>query len=119
MTTANTPTRNDPVSLVLVLIMFNLVFCFVVLHPRRGHAGRRGGLVSSVTGNSRILAGNNLINHMAGMTRGNCVTVTLGSAARMIVGHSFMTTILPGNAVGTLWLGFFPGKVTILGHCPL
>ncbi len=82
--------RADPLCLINVVTVCTIVFktvCFVFVHPGHGGRGRRRGVHRGLRINSRVLAVNNVCNHMVSLGRSDVVVRSGTSRDGVAVTH--------------------------------
>lgn len=86
-TTSNRNRNTGSCAVVVVVITIFTVVCFIAVHPRGGHRGRRRRVEGSLRVNSRVVAVNNVMNEIIAVHRRSLIVRANTSHGGVAVRH--------------------------------
>ncbi|RTE85569.1 MULTISPECIES: preprotein translocase subunit YajC [Gammaproteobacteria] len=100
---AGAPQQGSPMSLVIMLVVFGLIFYFMILRPQQKRMKDHKSLIESLSKGDEVLMQGGLIGKIEKIdAEGDMMVVSLSETTNVTVQKAAVATVLPKGSIKTL-----------------
>ncbi|MCR3754728.1 MAG: Sec translocon accessory complex subunit YajC [Candidatus Westeberhardia cardiocondylae] len=101
--TNNSTYQDSPLSFIIILLFFSIIFYFVIFRPQQNRAKAHKKLINSISKGDEILTTGGLIGRVIKITKNDYVFISLNTKHHIIIKKEFIASILPKGTIKTIY----------------
>lgn len=101
-TTGDGAEQASPMSLIMMLVVFVLIFYFMILRPQQKRSKEHKALMSSISKGDEVLTSGGLIGRVMKVADNGYVTIALNDTMEVIIKREFVAAVLPKGTMKAL-----------------
>ncbi|MCR3755070.1 MAG: Sec translocon accessory complex subunit YajC [Candidatus Westeberhardia cardiocondylae] len=98
----NTTYQESPISFIIILILFSLIFYFVIFRPQQKRAKAHKKLINNINKGDEIITTGGLIGRVIKIKKNDYIFISLNTKNEIIIKKDFIASILPKGTIKTL-----------------
>ena len=96
------PSQGSPMSLILMLVVFGLIFYFMILRPQQKRAKEHKKLMDSISKGDEVLTSGGLVGRVTKVSDTGYVAIALNDTNEVVIKRDFVAAVLPKGTIKAL-----------------
>lgn len=96
------PAQGSPMSLILMLVVFGLIFYFMILRPQQKRAKEHKKLMDSISKGDEVLTSGGLVGRVTKVSDTGYVAIALNDTNEVVIKRDFVAAVLPKGTIKAL-----------------
>ena len=93
------PAQGSPMSLILMLVVFGLIFYFMILRPQQKRTKEHKNLMNSIAKGDEVLTNGGLVGRVTKVAESGYIAIALNDTTEVVIKRDFVAAVLPKGAV--------------------
>lgn len=94
--------KGSPVSLIVMLITFGLIFYFLTLRPQQKRNKAHKKLIESISKGDEILTSGGLVGCVTKVAKNGYITIALNDTTKVVIKLDFIAAVVPKGTLKSL-----------------
>ena len=94
------PAQGSPMSLILMLVVFGLIFYFMILRPQQKRTKEHKNLMNSIAKGDEVLTNGGLVGRVTKVT--GYIAIALNDTTEVVIKRDFVAAVLPKGTMKAL-----------------
>ncbi len=99
---ADTPAQSSPVSMVIMLLVFGLIFYFMILRPQQKRTREHKKLMDSIDKGDEVLTNGGLVGKVVKVSETGYIILALNETNDVVIKRDFVAAVLPKGTMKAL-----------------
>ena len=87
--------QGSPMSLILMLVVFGLIFYFMILRPQQKRTKEHKNLMSSIAKGDEVLTNGGLVGRVTKVAESGYIAIALNDTTEVVIKRDFVAAVLP------------------------
>ena len=96
------PAQGSPMSLILMLVVFGLIFYFMILRPQQKRTKEHKNLMSSIAKGDEVLTSGGLVGRVTKVAETGYISIALNDTTEVVIKRDFVAAVLPKGTMKAL-----------------
>ena len=96
------PAQGSPMSLILMLVVFGLIFYFMILRPQQKRAKEHKKLMDSIGKGDEVLTTGGLLGRVTKVAETGYIVIALNDTTEVMIKRDFVAAVLPKGTMKAL-----------------
>ncbi|ASV54316.1 preprotein translocase subunit YajC [compost metagenome] len=96
------PSQGSPMSLILMLVVFGLIFYFMILRPQQKRTKEHKNLMSSIAKGDEVLTSGGLVGRVTKVAETGYISIALNDTTEVVIKRDFVAAVLPKGTMKAL-----------------
>ncbi|MGY6030833.1 preprotein translocase subunit YajC [Phytobacter sp. V91] len=96
------PAQGSPMSLILMLAVFGLIFYFMILRPQQKRTKEHKNLMSSIAKGDEVLTTGGLVGRVTKVADTGYLAIALNDTTEVVIKRDFVAAVLPKGTMKAL-----------------
>ena len=107
------PAQGSPMSLILMLVVFGLIFYFMILRPQQKRTKEHKNLMNSIAKGDEVLTNGGLVGRVTKVAETGYIAIALNDTTEVVIKRDFVAAVLPKGTMKALYLTFPKGNCRV------
>lgn len=94
--------QSSPISLVVMLVVFGLIFYFMILRPQQKRAKEHKSLMESISKGDEVLTTGGLVGRVSKIAETGYLVLALNDTTEVVIKRDFVAAVLPKGTMKAL-----------------
>lgn len=94
--------QSSPMSLILMLVVFGLIFYFMILRPQQKRTKEHKKLMDSIAKGDEVLTTGGLVGRVTKVAETGYVAIALNDTTEVVIKRDFVAAVLPKGTMKAL-----------------
>ncbi|MDF7680330.1 preprotein translocase subunit YajC [Enterobacteriaceae bacterium ESL0689] len=94
--------QGSPMSLVMMLVAFVLIFYFMILRPQQKRSKEHRDLMSSISKGDEVLTSGGLVGRVTKVAENGYISIALNDTTEVVIKRDFVAAVLPKGTMKAL-----------------
>lgn len=99
---AGAPAQSSPVSMVVMLLVFGLIFYFMILRPQQKRTREHKKLMDSIDKGDEVLTSGGLVGRVTKVSDTGYIVLALNETNEVVIKRDFVAAVLPKGTMKAL-----------------
>lgn len=99
---AGAPGQSSPISLILMLAVFGLIFYFMILRPQQKRTKEHKKLMDSISKGDEVLTNGGLVGRVNKVADNGYIAIALNDTTEVVIKRDFVAAVLPKGTMKAL-----------------
>lgn len=96
------PAQGSPMSLILMLVVFGLIFYFMILRPQQKRTKDHKKLMEAITKGDEVLTNGGLVGRVTKVSDNGYIAIALNDTNEVVIKRDFVAAVLPKGTMKAL-----------------
>ena len=96
------PAQGSPMSLILMLVVFGLIFYFMILRPQQKRTKEHKNLMNSIAKGDEVLTNGGLVGGVTKVAETGYIAIALNDTTEVVIKRDFVAAVLPKGTMKAL-----------------
>ncbi len=96
------PAQSSPLSLVLMLVVFGLIFYFMILRPQQKRTKEHKKLMDAISKGDEVLTNGGLVGRVNKVGENGYIAIALNDTTEVVIKRDFVAAVLPKGTMKAL-----------------
>ena len=96
------PAQGSPMSLILMLVVFGLIFYFMILRPQQKRTKEHKNLMISIAKGDEVLTNGGLVGRVTEVAETGYIAIALNDTTEVVIKRDFVAAVLPKGTMKAL-----------------
>lgn len=96
------PAQGSPMSLILMLVVFGLIFYFMILRPQQKRTKEHKKLMDSIAKGDEVLTNGGLVGRVTKVAENGYIAIALNDTTEVVIERDFVAAVLPKGTMKAL-----------------
>ena len=96
------PAQGSPMSLILMLVVFGLIFYFMILRPQQKRTKEHKNLMNSIAKGDEVLTNGGLVGRVTKVSETGYIAIELNENNEVVIKRDFVAAVLPKGTMKAL-----------------
>lgn len=96
------PAQGSPMSLILMLVVFGLIFYFMILRPQQKRTKEHKNLMSSIAKGDEVLTNRWPVGRVTKVAETGYISIALNDTTEVVIKRDFVAAVLPKGTMKAL-----------------
>ena len=97
------PAQGSPMSLILMLVVFGLIFYFMILRPQQKDVTKEHkNLMNSIAKGDEVLTNGGLVGRVTKVAESGYIAIALNDTTEVVIKRDFVAAVLPKGTMKAL-----------------
>ncbi|KAG1716889.1 hypothetical protein ID866_302 [Astraeus odoratus] len=96
------PAQGSPMSLILMLVVFGLIFYFMILRPQQKRTKEHKKLMDSIAKGDEVLTNGGLVGRVTKVAESGYIAIALNDTTEVVIKRDFVAAVLPKGTMKAL-----------------
>lgn len=97
--TAAASAGSSPVSLIVMLVAFGLIFYFMILRPQQKRSKDHKKLMESIAKDEEVLTTGGLVGRVTKVSESGFLSIALNDSTEVVIRRDFVAAVLPKGTI--------------------